>query len=116
MANEESILGLLLRALVQIAEQKHGERYVHKNVPTSMDYEQAERYVTSAIGAVFIAERSEARFEKNQKFSKCDMCRSGVTGSVHYELVSGNHRCIACTNKMKELDEPTTAGVGTAKV
>ena len=63
MANEETILGLLLRALVQVAEQKHGERYVHKNDPSAMDYETAEQYIKSAIHAVVFAEIRQARFD-----------------------------------------------------
>lgn len=70
MANEESILGLLLRALVKIAEQKHGERYVHHNDATSMDYETAEGYVQAAINAVVIAERSQARFDATQRLKE----------------------------------------------
>lgn len=67
MAGEESILGLLLQALIQIAEQKHGERYVHENIPTSMDYETAESSVISAIQAIVIAERSQARFDAKKR-------------------------------------------------
>jgi hypothetical protein len=33
----------------------------------------------------------------------CDMCQEPVKGSVHYELVSGRHRCLKC---MKALDAP----------
>lgn len=67
MTGEESILGLLMRALSQIAEQKHGERYVHKNIPTSMDYETAQGFVESAIRCVVQAERSQARFDATAK-------------------------------------------------
>jgi hypothetical protein len=70
MSGEESILGLLLRALTQIAEQKHGERYLHLNVPTSMDYETAQGHVESAIRAVVLAERTQARFDAMKNADK----------------------------------------------
>ena len=64
---DESILGLLLRAHAQVAEQKHGERYVHSNIPTSMDYEMAQGHIESAIRAVFVAERTQARFDAQKQ-------------------------------------------------
>lgn len=65
--SDESILGLLLRAHAQIAEQKHGERYVFGNIPTSMDYETAQGHVESAIRSVVIAERTQSRFQATKE-------------------------------------------------
>lgn len=42
----------------------------------------------------------------------CDMCKSPVTGSVHYELVSGVHRCIQCANRLREAQG--ASGVATS--
>lgn len=67
---DESILGLLLRAHAQIAEQKHGERYHFLNIATSMDYETAQGHVEAAIRAVFIAERTQARFQATKEAVK----------------------------------------------
>jgi hypothetical protein len=41
--------------------------------------------------------------EKRIDTEHCDMCHEPVKGSVHYELVSGRHRCLKC---MKALDAP----------
>lgn len=56
MIDDQSILGLLLRAHAEIAAQKHGERYVHQNIPASCDYENAQQSVESAIKSVVFAE------------------------------------------------------------
>jgi hypothetical protein len=40
---------------------------------------------------------------KARESEYCDMCKDPVTGSVHYELVSGKHRCCRCMNRMEEV-------------
>jgi hypothetical protein len=70
MNSDESILGLLLRAHAQVAEQKHGERYMHENIATSMDYETAQAHIESAIRSVVVAERTQARFIATKEAEK----------------------------------------------
>lgn len=54
----ESILGLLLRALRQAAEQEHGERYHLGNLPAANFYSDTVGHTMEAISALFLAERS----------------------------------------------------------
>lgn len=56
MRNEETILGLLLRAHARASEQKHGEEFVKKNTSASMSYERAVQSIESAIWAVYFAD------------------------------------------------------------
>ena len=53
---DESILGLLLRAHAECAAQAHGERYRHNNIPASCDYDMALQSIHSAIRSVTNAE------------------------------------------------------------
>ncbi len=63
MANEESILGLLLRAYGQCSAQKHGEEYLHHNGDAVLSYDQATQHIYDAIHAVVIAEMCVRRQE-----------------------------------------------------
>lgn len=54
--NDESIMGLLLRALEKVAAQKHGEEFIFHNVSAMCAYEQALQSIHSAIQSVSRAE------------------------------------------------------------
>jgi hypothetical protein len=64
---DESIIGLLLRAHAKCSEQKHGEEYVFRNIPSSQCYEQAVSFIESAIKEIVIAERYAVKDEKGAK-------------------------------------------------
>jgi hypothetical protein len=59
--NDETILGLLLRAHARASEQKHGEEFVHKNTSASMSYGTAVQSIESAIWCVWFAELAARR-------------------------------------------------------
>ena len=56
MSQDESIMGLLLRAHAGIAAQRHGEEFIHHNVSAMCCYENALQSVHSAIKSVGMAE------------------------------------------------------------
>jgi hypothetical protein len=74
MANEESIIGLLLRAYGQCSEQKHGEEYLHHNDNAAASYRHAVRSIGDAIQSVIIAEmyvrKQEERKAVEKEFTK----------------------------------------------
>jgi len=55
MSQDESIMGLLLRAHAQVAAQAHGEEYIHKNISAKCCYENAMQSIHSAINSVSMA-------------------------------------------------------------
>jgi hypothetical protein len=59
--DDESIMGLLLRAHARCAEQKHGEEFIHHNVSAMNCYEHAVQSIQSAIRSVSFAEMHTAR-------------------------------------------------------
>ena len=61
MSNEETIIGLLLRAHARASEQKHGEEFVNRNTSASTSYERAVQAIESAIWAVYFAELRAGR-------------------------------------------------------
>lgn len=82
MANEESILGLLLRAYGQCSEQKHGEEYLHHNDNAVENYRHAVRSIGDAINSVVIAEMyvriQETRKSMEKDFAKKIEVKDGL--------------------------------------
>jgi hypothetical protein len=68
--NEESILGLLLRALRQSAQQEYGEEYKQSNLNGSVYYGQCCQNIISAIQALFLAERTVGYSDGRKAFQK----------------------------------------------
>ena len=56
MSQDESIMGLLLRAHAQVAAQAHGEEYIHHNISAKCCYENALQSIHSAINSVSMAQ------------------------------------------------------------
>lgn len=74
MANEEGIIGLLLRAYGQCSEQKHGEEYLHHNVEAVASYRHAIRSIGDALNSVVIAEMY-VRKQETQKAMEKDFAK-----------------------------------------
>lgn len=66
VSQDESLLGLLLRAHAEASAQAHGEKYLHKNISASNCYEMAMGSIHGAIQNVFIAERYVAMSERKE--------------------------------------------------
>ena len=68
--NEESILGLLLRALRQAAQQEHGEEFNQGNINGSVYFGQTCENIHRAIQSLFAAERAVGYSDARKTYQK----------------------------------------------
>lgn len=70
--SDESILGLLLRALRQSAQQEHGEEFKQSNLNGAVYYGQCCQNIDSAIKSLFAAERAVGYSDGRKVNQKAD--------------------------------------------
>lgn len=68
--NEESILGLLLRALRHSSQQEHGEEFNQSNLNGATFYGQCCQHIDAAIKALFAAERTVGYSNARKRFQQ----------------------------------------------